>query len=266
MSKNSVNNMKIDAPTSKLPVSVDTPEPLRETVLDFTPDEIKLYENLKLEIEHQASNIREAIFEIGKRLFYIKWHKLYKIEGYTSISALAADKWGLNRKKCSNYIGFCECFGDIDEKTGSCNGLRPEYQDTGVSKLEALLPVARKHPDQLSKFSLQMSYGKIRAQKQELNKEEEANTNVTEEAATEPPVSVCSPDSPASEVKKPTPPAKRVLRKSRKIMELKSLEEISPENSELIQKIKEFRQRHPDQEYHFSINIIYKEEESDERD
>ena len=48
MSKNSVNNMKIDAPTSKLPVSVDTPEPLRETVLDFTPDEIKLYENLKL--------------------------------------------------------------------------------------------------------------------------------------------------------------------------------------------------------------------------
>ena len=69
MSKNSVNNMKIDAPTSKLPVSVDTPEPLRETVLDFTPDEIKLYENLKLEIEHQASNIREAIFEIGKRCF-----------------------------------------------------------------------------------------------------------------------------------------------------------------------------------------------------
>ena len=47
---------------------------------------------------------------------------------------------------------------------------------------------------------------------------------------------------------------------------MKSLEEISPENSELIQKIKEFRQRHPDQEYHFSINIIYKEEESDERD
>lgn len=274
MKENLINNATDNAPTSEHPAVIDTPEPLSGTVIDFTADEIKLYETLKQEIEQQASNIREAIFEIGKRLFYINQHQLYKIEGYTSISAMAADKLGLNRKACSNYIGFCECFGDIDEETGSCTGLLPEYQDAEISKLEALLPVARKYPSHLSEFSTKMTCDEIKAKKQAITgrkkkevsnqkvpeKEEGADTNITEEAATEPPVSESHPDSPASEEQKPMPPAKRPLKKSKKLLELKNLEELSPENSALIQKVKEFRQRHPGKKYFFSISILYEEE------
>ncbi len=110
--------VKIDSTTSVVPKA------------DYTAQEEKLLKTLVARIVDANSKAEGLAQTIASSLWEIDAKRLYRIEGYTGISAYATDKFGMSKGTVSNAIAVIERFAD--KETGV---IKEEYASYKFSTL-----------------------------------------------------------------------------------------------------------------------------------
>lgn len=245
-------------------------------VLPFSADEIDTYERIKAELPQKMEALRDTCLEIGKQLYYIERHRLYRLDGFHSTAELAEATWDISKKTCSLYIGICKYFGALDEEANACLGLRDEYSQYSEAQLEELIPVARKYPEHLDRFPVTLTVLKIRAEKKalfaEMGDSPKGSSCASEESpAAEPAVIETIPAEPVPAEPDPTevsePPAsarpkrkrKRIIQK--KLLIMNKVPEPIQANEEFNQRDQQFREEYPNRKIRYYV-IGEAEEES----
>lgn len=197
--------------------------------LSFQAEEIQQYKNICDNIHKEITGVESSYLKIALELYKIRQKRLYQIDNYANVYDMAYDKFMLSRGTCCNYINICEKFGIIDEATGECTGLLPEYEDFSSSKLVAMLQL----PKELCKeITPNMSVREIRRKRQ-----------IYEERL-----------QPELTTKKPGKKKTIELLKTNNIAEV-----IDKDSSTLLEKYDSFIKDHPDGKYTISITLVPQE-------
>lgn len=206
-------------------------EKVKGDIVPFPKDVIQSYEAICSHIHTELDKAETSYLVIARELYVIRHKKLFQIENYASVYEMAQEKYGFSRGACNNYINICEKFGQIDEKTGECTGLLPEYESYSSSQLTEMLQVPKEH---LSEFTPDMSVRKMRRLKKTYKEngiplEDSKNANSTKTK-------------------------KKELLKSKDITEV-----LKTDNPLLAKKLSEFESEHPDIDFDIAITIVYEE-------
>lgn len=209
--------------------------------IDFTLDEKAFYEKSCDTIRKEINKVEGFYLSIAKEVYCIYRKGFYKIGNYPNIYDLANKEFSLSRATCNNYINICEKFGIIDQATGRCTDLRPEYKDFSASQLVAMLPMENNpqlteemRKEMRKGFNSKMSVREIRRKYNTLLDRIETGRQAIEQK------------------KEPSP------RKSQK-MELLKVSNIDEVLATVSQKFAEFERIHPDMEYDIAVTVEYKE-------
>lgn len=232
-----VDTVQEDITIKEVP-SVAKPEEIEQVTGEpidsiFKLDDIERYHEICNNIQTELCKVETSYLTIACDFYAIRHKKLFQIDNYANAYDMALEKYGLSRGTCNNYINICEKFGAIDESTGECTGLKPEYTDYSSSQLVQMLQVPKEH---LKDFSPDMSVREMKRQK-EIYKEK----GVPLEAPNE-------PKSNSAKTKK------LELMKSKDITEV-----LKTDNPLLAEKLSIFESEHPDTDFDISITLVYKE-------
>lgn len=192
--------------------------------------------SLCADIDQSMKDIKKSYLIVAIKIYAINNRKLYKAAGYTNIVEMAMKKWNLSAATTSCFLNICRRFGSMDQETGDCIGLRPEYENYSSSQLREMLPISEEH---LSQFKPDMTVQEIRNRKKYLK---EQNPSAEEETS-------------ADKKQK-----KSSRTKNLELLAINNPADLDNDKSALMEKLDAFENSHPGLRYRIIVNLTYEEE------
>lgn len=137
-------------------------EKVRGEVVNHTSEEIDQFEELCKQIHREQLSMQKSYLGIAIPIYNVYIKKWFDILGDADIYNFAKRVFGISRGRCSEFKKVVEKFGQIDEETKCCTGIKTEFQSYSVSQLIEMTKMTEAQKESVSEKTSVSEMKKLR--------------------------------------------------------------------------------------------------------